>query len=106
MYFLSLLSSIIIGVVLYIFSKINIRYEPYLLVVSYTDDEVENVIFETLSKHIGVYKIKSKTKTPASYELTVEIRAKSDKSKIVNMLDAVGGILNVAMVSYNGEYAA
>ena len=106
LYFLSLLSSIIIGVVLYIFSKINIRYEPYLLVVSYTDDEVENVIFETLSKYIGVYKIKSKTKTPASYELTVEIKAKSDKSKIVNMLDAVDGILNVAMVSYDGEYAA
>ncbi|MDD5018414.1 MAG: DUF4956 domain-containing protein, partial [Eubacteriales bacterium] len=91
---------------LYIFSKLNVRNEPYLLVVGYNNDETENMVFQALGKHIGAYKIKSKTKTPGSYELTVEIRAKADKSIIVNILDALDGVTSVAMISYDGEYAA
>ena len=106
LFLLAVSSSIIVGIVLYIFSKINIKNEPYLLVVSYTDDETENMIFKILGEKIGAYKVKSKTKTPACYELTVEIRTKADKTKVVNILDMVSGVLSVAMVSYDGEYAA
>lgn len=105
-YFLAIVSSIVIGAVLFVFSRINIKIEPYLLVVNYGDDETENVVFNILSEQVGPYKVKSKTKTPACYELTVEIRAKTDKTKIVNRLDAIEGVTNVAMVSYDGEYAA
>jgi hypothetical protein len=63
-------------------------------------------VFGILSEQLGLYRVKSKTKTPGCYELTVEIRAKSDKSNIVNRLDAVEGVTDVAMVSYDGEYAA
>lgn len=106
LYFLSLISSALIGMVLFAFSRFKIRYEPYLLVLSYDGDAVENAVFRLLGEHIGAYKIKSKTKTLVSYELTVEIRVKTDKSRIVNLLDAVEGVTSVAMLRYDGEYAA
>jgi len=106
LYLLAVLASAVIGVVLYLFSKLNIRYQPYLLVIHYASDEPENAIFETLSKKIGVYKVKSKNRTPESCELTVEIRAKGDQSRVVNTLGAIEGVTGVAMVSYDGEYAA
>lgn len=106
LWLLSVISSLIIGLVLYIFSKVNIKYEPYLLVVGYEDGGLENEIFRQLDEAVGSYKVKSKVKTPGNYELTVDIKVKSDKTEIVNTLDAVEGIKSVAMVSYDGDYAA
>ena len=106
LYLLGVLASAVIGVVLYLFSKFNIRYQPYLLVIHYATDESENRIFEMLSAKIGAYKVKSKNRTPNSFELTVEIRAKGDQCRVVNTLGALDGVTNVAMVSYDGEYAA
>lgn len=106
LYLLAVLASVVIGVVLYLFSKLSIRYQLYLLVIHYATDDSENRIFETLSAKIGTYKVKSKNKTFQSYELTVEIRAKADQCRVVNTLSVLDGVTNVAMVSYDGEYAA
>ena len=38
---LAVISSLIIGIVLFIFSKANIKYEPYLLIVRYENSELE-----------------------------------------------------------------
>ena len=103
---LSIASSLIIGLVLYIFSKVNVRYEPYLLIVRYSEGSLEKEIFAELDKTVGDYKVKSKIKSPDSFELTVDIKVKSDKSNIVNSLDMIEGISSVAMVSYDGDYAA
>ena len=106
LYLLAILSCLIIGIVLFAFSKVNIRYEQYLLILNYVNSKTEKFIFKTLSEAVGTYKIKSKTKTPNNYELTVEIRAKQDKTDIVNILSEYEGINNVAMVSYDGDYVA
>lgn len=106
LYLLAIVSCAFIGLVLYVFSKLNLQYVPFLLVVNYTSDDTENAIFEILCEQAGTYNVKSKTKTPQMYELTVEIRAKSDKSRIVNTLDKIEDVTGVAMVSYDGEYAA
>lgn len=106
LWLLSVVSSLIIGLVLYIFSKVNVKYEPYLLIVSYEDSAMENEIFNQLDEAVGSYKIKSKVKSPGNYELTVDIKVKSDRTQIVNTLDSVNGIKSVAMVSYDGDYAS
>lgn len=106
LWLLSVVSSLIIGIVLFIFSKINIKYEPYLLIVRYDDGNLEKIIYEQIEKTVGSYKIKSKIKSHDNFELTIDIKVKSDKSDIVNMLDAIEGISSVAMVSYDGDYAA
>jgi uncharacterized membrane protein YhiD involved in acid resistance len=106
LYLLAVLASALIGAVLFLFSKAGTRWQPYLLVIHYAQDEVENRIFETLGTKVGTYKIKSKNRTPGSCELTVEIRAKGDQCRVVNTLGGLEGVTNVAMVSYDGEYAA
>ena len=106
LWLLSIVSSLIIGLVLYIFSKVNVKYEPYLLIVGYEDSSLENEIFNQLNATVGSYKVKSKIKNPGNYELTVDIKVKSDKTQIVNILDSLEGIRSVAMVSYDGDYAA
>lgn len=105
-YLLAVISSAVIGLVLYILSRFKFRTEPYLLVIHYSGDETESRVFDILSEQLGAYRVKSKARTPECCELTVEIRAKSGKSKIVDCLDAVEGVTDVAMVSYDGEYAA
>lgn len=106
LWILAVISSIIIGLVLFIFSKTNIKYEPYLLIVRYENGELENEIYKHLDLVVNSYKVKSKIKSPDNYELTVDIKVKSDRGRIVNTLDAINGITSVAMVSYDGDYAS
>lgn len=106
LYLLAMVSFVIISAVLIYFTKVDIKMEPYLLIVGYDSMEAEKAIFSALNKSLDVYKIKSKTKVPNQYELTVEIRTKSDKSFLVNEIDVIEGVINTAMLSYDGDYAA
>jgi uncharacterized membrane protein YhiD involved in acid resistance len=106
LWMIAVISSLVIGVILYSFSKVHIRYEPYLLVVSYTDSGAESIINKLLDEHVGSYKIKSKIKTPGDYEITIDIRVKSGRSNIVDLIDELPQVRSVSMVSYDGEYAA
>ncbi|MBI9100639.1 MAG: DUF4956 domain-containing protein [Spirochaetaceae bacterium] len=103
---LALVFTLTIGTVLFIFSKINIRNEPYLLIVNYSNQNVEDTIFKLLNDDMGNYKIKSKSKSPESFELTVEIRSTKDKTHLVNTIDQLPEVNHTAMISYDGEYAA
>ena len=51
-------------------------------------------------------KLNQKLKSPDNFELTIDIKVKSDRNQIVNTLDAIEGINSVAMVSYDGDYAS
>lgn len=106
LWLLSIVSSLIIGVMLYVFSKVHIKYEPYLLIIRYSDGSLEKEIFKHLEEEVGSYKVKSKIKSPDNFELTVDIKVKSDKNSIVNTLDEIEGTMSVAMVSYDGDYTA
>jgi uncharacterized membrane protein YhiD involved in acid resistance len=106
LYLLCLVSFIFIGTVLYVFTNMDIRLEPYLLIMGYESKEAEERIFDLLDQSLDTYKVKSKTKVPSQFELTVEIRTKTDKSGIINDLDEIEGVNNVAMLSYDGDYAA
>lgn len=106
LYVLAGISFIFIGVVLLSFSKVEVRLDPYLLIVGYSNSTAEAEIFGHLDKSLNTYKIKSKTKVPTHFELTIEIRSKTDKSNLVNDIDQIEGVNDVAMVSYDGDYAA
>ena len=84
----------------------DMSIEPYLLIVGYEGTDTEAEIFKTLDLALDRYKIKAKTKNPQQYELTVELRTKSDKSTLVNEIDGINGVINTAMLSYDGDYAA
>ncbi len=106
LYVLALISFIVIGGVIYLFSKMEAHQDPYLLIMSYEDPSIEGEIYSLLNTGVKAYKIKSKTSIPNQYELTIEIKTKADKSNLVNDLDKLTGMKRVAMLSYDGDYAA
>lgn len=105
LYLLALISCLFIGLVLVIYSKIEIKHEPYLLIVRYSDSAQENEFFEKLNNIKGVYKVKSKIKNDQYAELTFEVRSGKDSSPLVDDFNGIDGVLNTAMMSYDGEYA-
>ena len=48
--------------------------------------------------------LKSKTVQRGQVELNYEVRLKENDSAFVNLLDAMDGVTQVALVSYNGDY--
>ena len=63
LYMLAIVSSLILGIVMYAFSKMTLKNEPYLLIVNYSNGDVEDELFKVINEKVGTYKIKSKTKT-------------------------------------------
>lgn len=105
LFVLALISCLFIGIVLVSYSKIEIKHEPSLLIVRYSNSAQENEFFEILNKVKGVYKIKSKIKNGEYTEFTFEVRSSKDNSPLVDDFNAIDGVLNTAMMSYDGEYA-
>ncbi len=103
---LAIVSTVFIGGVLLFFSKTDIQNDPYLVIVNYSEVSAEDDIYTTIDQYAKKQKMKSKTSTPRNMELTIEVRLKSDRSQLVNELDKIESVTNVAMVSYDGEYAA
>jgi len=106
LYMLAVVTSLILGIVMYAFSKMSLKNEPYLLIVNYSDGTVEDALFKVINEKVGTYKIKSKTKTGDHFELTVEIRSKKENAILVNEIDGLANVHNTALISYDGEYAA
>jgi len=106
LYMLAVVTSLILGIVMYAFSKMSLKNEPYLLIVNYSDITVEDALFKVINEKVGTYKIKSKTMTGENFELTVEIRSKKENAVLVNEIGDIGNVQNTALISYDGEYAA
>ncbi len=106
LYVLSIISAVIMGVIFIVFSKVRSSNGPMLLIVNYDSGTVEDDIFKLLNEKIGAYKVKSKTKSQGGFEMTVEIRSKKDNLKVVNAIDEMQSVTNVAMISYDGDFAA
>ena len=101
---LAIIGSVIIGIIIVIFSTRKIGDTPYILVVSCENDETEvevaNLIKEDAKKNL----LKSKTVNKLGVELTYEVRIKNDNTGFVNKISEISGVTNAVLVSYNGEY--
>ena len=75
---------------------------PYLLVIRYNPDEMLNIrnALEGLPRH----RVKSRTVTPAGSEVTVEISLKDSETDLIDQLKQTEGVLDVSLISYEGEF--
>lgn len=101
---LAVIGSVIIGIILLLFANRKIRSAPYILVLSYANEEAEKAALELLQKDTEHFIVKSKTISSAGIELTAELRAKDASTEFVNNLAKLSGVENATLVSYNGEY--
>ncbi len=101
---LAVIGSVIIGVVVVIFSTRKIGDTPYILVVNCEGEETENTANTLIKEEAKKSVLKSKSVNKMGIELTYEVRIKEENTDFVNKVSACEGVTNAVLVSYNGEY--
>lgn len=101
---LAVIGSVIIGIIIVLFSTRKIGDTPYILVVNCENDETETAAAELIRAEAKKSLLKSKTVNKLGIELTYEVRIKNDNTSFVNTVSACEGVTNAVLVSYNGEY--
>lgn len=102
LYMVAIVATPIIGAMLFVLCKADIRgAEPYLLVVHYLNKSEASV-----QKALPTHKLRSRTITAAGIELMVEVRMKKEESYQVDKLLDIDGVKDAALVSYNGDYVS
>ena len=101
---LAIIGSVIIGIIIVVFSTRKIGDTPYILVVNCEDEETENAAYELIKAEAKKSLLKSKAVNKLGVELTYEVRIKNDNTGFVNKVSACQGVTNAVLVSYNGEY--
>ena len=101
---LAIIGSVIIGIIIVVFSTRKIGDTPYILVVNCENEETENTANTLIKEEAKKSVLKSKAVNKLGIELTYEIRIKDDNTGFVNKVSACEGVTNAVLVSYNGEY--
>lgn len=101
---LAVFGSVLIGVVLIVFSQAKSFERPYILVLHCVNNEAEKQAEEYIKKQVKKMSLKSKSVSPDNIELNYEIRLKADDTGFINTLGELEGISNTILVSYNGDY--
>ena len=101
---LAIIGSVIIGIIIVVFSTRKIGDTPYILVVSCENEETETNAYELIKTEAKKSLLKSKSVNKLGIELTYEVRIKNDNTDFVNKISDCEGVTNAVLVSYNGEY--
>jgi uncharacterized membrane protein YhiD involved in acid resistance len=104
---LAISGSLLIGLVLLVFvNKIKVE-NPYLLVVRYNENTIENSLEHVISGHAMKHSLKSKSVMPGNeLEITYEIRLKENDTAFINNISAIEGVKSAIMLSYDGNFTA
>lgn len=102
---LALISSVVIGIILFVFSKISDVKTPYLLVISYQTEETNDLVFQMIENEAKTYRLKSKVFNGEKYELTVEIRERKKTASLVNKIGGIKNVSSVGLLGYDGDFA-
>jgi uncharacterized membrane protein YhiD involved in acid resistance len=106
LYLLAIIGSLVLGVVLVVFSSARQGEDPYVLVAAMRSGEAEDNLMELLDASVKRMKVKCKAVYPdGRVELTVEVRF-AGKTDFVGRIAALPGVDTVSLVSYNGELSA
>ncbi|OPA81248.1 DUF4956 domain-containing protein [Paenibacillus selenitireducens] len=105
-YMLAIVSSVIVGLILFFFVKGGSAETPYLLVVNIDGDGTEKEIHQHMNTSVKRYNVKQKTVTPDNIELTLEVRLRDQEGTFVNQLSQTPGVKNAVLISYSGDYVS
>lgn len=104
---LAVIGSIVIGIMLVVFSNKKTRENPYVLVLTVEDEETEKQVLNHVRQSVKRSLLKSKTLYGVNgTELTIEVRLNNQDTGFINQLQNMPKVHQVMMVSFNGEYMA
>lgn len=101
LYMVAVMGTVIIGVIYILLTIFKKERKSYLLIVRYNaETEV------TVNGILGAikYKLKNKTQTGNSIELTVEVKIKNNDTSYISRFNAIDGVESVTLLEYSGEY--
>ncbi len=101
---LAIIGSVIIGIIIVVFSTRKIGDTPYILVVNCENENSENMAAEIIKADAKKSILKSKAVSKVGIELTYEIRLANDNTSFINKISESEGVTNAVLVTYNGEY--
>ena len=101
---LAIIGSVIIGIIIVIFSTRKLGDTPYILVVSCDSEEAEKESEQLIREDAKKSLLKSKSVNTCGIELTYEVRIKDSNTDFINKVSDIAGVTNAVLVSYNGEY--
>ena len=101
---LAVFGSAFIGAVLWCFPKKRPGTRRIFLVVHCENSSIEQQVRVFVDSQVKRLNLKSKSVDNGCVELNYEIRLKEDNSAFVNELEAMPGVSQVVLVSYNGDY--
>lgn len=101
---LAVIGSVIIGIMIVIFSTRRIGDTPYILVINMENDSKESTINETVKKEAKKSLLKTKTVGKSGVQLIYEVRIRNNNTDFINKIYSISGISDASLVSYNGDY--
>ena len=105
MFLLAVVGSILIGIILLVFSRRKIGVHPYILVVSCENAEACAAAETKITESVEHASVKAKTVSKAGVELSIEVTLKDEDSSFVAALCDIAGVNSASMVTYNGQFA-
>lgn len=101
---LAVIGSVIVGVVIVVFSTRRLGQTPYILVISCSDESGEKECAKIIEQESVKSLLKSKSVNAAGIEVIYEIRIKEADTAFINKIFACQGVQDASLVTYNGEY--
>ena len=101
---LAIFGSLLIGLILLVFSRHKSFDQPYILVIHCADAEAEKAARAYVAANVKKLSLKSKSVAKGCIELNYEVRLKDADIDFINTLSDLPGVSHTVMVSYNGDY--
>ena len=97
--------SIVITIILFMFSKDNATKESQALVINANTYLVEDEIIRIVENNTQYMKVKAKNISSSNLNMAIEVKIEQ-QSDIVKQLMAIEGVTNVSIVEHDGEITA
>ncbi len=101
---LAIFGSLLIGIIMLIFSRSKAFDSPYILVIHCENQTAETESRAFVAANVKKLTLKSKSIAPGCIELNYEVRLRDANTDFVNTLAQLPGVSHTVMVSYNGDY--
>ena len=101
LYWVALIGTAAIAVRYILITIFRKEKKSYLLIIRYSADSEMNVngVLNGVK-----YRLKNKTQTGGSVELTIEVKVKNNDTTYLSRFNAIEGVQSVTLLEYSGEY--
>ena len=99
-YFIASISCFIIGVLLFVLSKITSSESVFVLVINSNHEVTQNLLEEVLGKQVRNYRFKGKSSYAEEIEFTYEVRLIKGQGGFTEALTKITGIEAVSLVGF------